>query len=257
MDQIFNQAEINYQYRIDPAGPDIEGQQSSNITETDFVNGSLLMNKSVDQEYGTLGDILTYTINVENNGNVDITNIVFNDLVPSGATFVTGSVVVDGVNQPTYDPNTGFPLSDLVVSDTAEVLFQIEVTSLPTPNTLINKATTTFDYVVETTVSGFSESNEVTTTINVANITAVKTANATAVRSGDTLTYNVVITNEGNIDATSVTFTDVVPVELTFVPGSVIIDSVSQPTYDPNIGFNLGTIPSSGVVTVVFETTVN
>ncbi len=257
MDTIENQSSIEYDYKINPTGDAITTDLESNITVTDLAIGELNMIKSVDKTYATIGDILTYTIVLNNNGNVLLTDIVFKDIVPTGATFVSGSVIVDGTSQPTYNPNTGFNVGSLLILGSRTITFQVEVTSLPDPNTIINTSSATYNYLVIIPIGGSSTSNSVTTTINVNNLEIVKSASPSTVTKGDTLTYTTVITNNGNIDATDIMFTDIVPSELTFVPESVTIDGTPYSSYDPNDGFSLGTLSPGDSITVVFETTVN
>lgn len=257
MDKIENQSLATYEYQINPNEPAITGESQSNITETDLVLGELTMTKSVDKEYATIGDILTYTIDILNVGNVLVSDVVFTDIVPDGVMFVPGSVVIDGTPQPTYDPNLGFNLGAMLILASKKVVFQVEVTSLPVPNIVSNKADTEFNYLVIVPITGSSTSNAVTTTINVSEITLVKTASVDAVTTGDTLTYTIVITNNGNIDATDLEFVDEVPASLTFVVGSVVVNGTPQPTYDPNLGFNLGTLAPTDSITIVFDTVVN
>ena len=58
------------------------------------------LQKSVDLQTATLNDILTYTVNVTNNGNVAANNVIFVDSIPVGIMFVTNSVTVNGVARP-------------------------------------------------------------------------------------------------------------------------------------------------------------
>lgn len=258
MDDILNKSSIDYEYKIDPAAPTPSTNNiESNETATPLAIGELGMVKSVNKTYATIGDILTYTVVLTNTGNLLLSDIVFKDIIPSGGTFMTGSVTVNGTSQPTYNPNTGFNLGSLLILGSITVTFQAEVTSLPNPNTIINQATSTFNYLVIVPISGSSSSNTVTTTINVTTLTLVKSASPEMVKSGDTLTYTTIITNTGNINATNIEFIDTVASELTFVTGSVTIDGTPEPTYDPNSGFNLGTLAPAATITVVFETTVN
>lgn len=257
LDNIENQSSIEYEYRIDPTADPLSGDAESNITSTELVLGQLSMVKQVDKQYATIGDILTYTTTITNTGTLLASSIVFTDIIPTGATFVSGSVIVDGTPQPTYNPNTGFSLGSLLVLGSRTVTFQVEVTSLPSPNILNNQSSVTFNYVVIVVVPGSSSSNVVTTTVNVTDIEMEKTASVDIVESGDTLTYTTVITNNGNVDATDIIFIDIVSSELTFVTGSVVVGGVSQPTYDPNVGFNIGTLEPGEDITVVFDTTVN
>lgn len=257
MNEILNKSQIDYEYKINPNDPADANNIESNETITDLVLGSLSMTKSVDKAYATIGDILTYTVNINNNGNVLVSDVVFKDIIPSGATFVEESVIVDGTPQPTFNPNTGFNLGSMLLLASKTVVFQVEVDSLPSPNTISNSATTTFNYLVLVPIGGSASSNIVVTTINVSTLTVVKSANVTAVTVGDTLTYTTVITNTGNIDAENVEFTDSVDNKLTFVVGSVVVNGTPQPTFNPNVGFSLGTLSPTDVTTVVFDTTVN
>ncbi len=257
MATIDNSSSIDYEYKIDPNESARSKEEISNTTSTNLVIGELGMVKTVDKNYATIGDILNYTVTLTNTGNILLTNIEFKDIIPSGATFVSGSVKVDSQSQPTYDPNVGFNLGSLLILGSKVVTFQAEVTSLPNPNTIINKATTTYNYLVIVPITGSSESNTTTTTINVTDLELVKSASVTDVMSGDTLTYTTVITNNGNINATNIEFIDLVPSELSFVSGSVTINGTPQPTYDPNVGFNLGTLAPGDSITVVFDTVVN
>jgi uncharacterized repeat protein (TIGR01451 family) len=257
LDIIENQSSIEYEYKINPNQDPLSGSVESNTTSTELVLGQLAMVKTVDKQYATIGDTLTYTTTITNSGTVLASDIVFKDIIPNGATFVTGSVVVDGVSQPTYNPNTGFNVGSLLILGSRTITFQVTVTSLPSPNTLLNQSTATFNYVVIIVVPGSSSSNTVTTTINVTDLDLVKTASADYVESGDTLSFTTVITNNGNINATNIIFTDTVSSQLTFVTGSVVVNGTPQPTYDPNVGFNLGTLAPGASFTVTFDTTVN
>lgn len=257
MNEIRNQVGIDYDYRIDPNGPDLQNSVQSNETEVDLVLGELRMTKTVDKEYATIGDILNYTVVLENIGNILLTNIEFTDILPSEATFVSESVSVDGTPQPSYDPNSGFDLGSMLIAGDVTVTYQATVTSLPTPNIITNQAESTFNYLVIVPITGESSSNSVTTTINVTELNILKSADVTAAKSGDTITYTIVIENTGNVDATNVLFTDVIDANTTFVTGSVIIDEASEPTYDPNTGFILPNIVATDSCEVSFEVTVN
>ena len=257
MNEITNLAEIEYQYRINPSGPDLDSSIESNETEVDLVLGELNMVKSVDKLYATIGDVLTYTVQIDNIGNILVSNVIFTDVIPTGATFVTGSVTVDGTPQPSYNPNTGFDLGIMLIGADITVTFQATVTSLPSPNIIINKASTAFNYLVIVPIGGTSESNTVTTTINVTDLNIVKSADVTAVKPGDTITYTIEAENTGNVIASNVQFIDTIDSNTTFVTGSVIVDSTPEPSYDPNTGFALPDINPNDMVKVTFEVTVN
>lgn len=254
---IQNQSGIDYQFKIDPNGTVQNKTIQSNIVTTNLVNAVLTMTKSVDKTYATIGDTLNYTINLTNNGSILLSDITVKDALPAEAEFVTGSVKIDNVEQPTYDITTGIDTGSITVIETKEITFQATIKALPNPNTISSKATSTFHYIVDDVVDGTSESNIVTTTVNVTNLSIVKSANVTAVEANDEITYTSVITNNGNIPATNITFTDVLDSHLTFVTGSVTINGTSQASYNPVTGFTVPDIAPAATATIIFKATVN
>ncbi|MCL2336119.1 MAG: cell surface protein, partial [Firmicutes bacterium] len=65
--------------------------------------------KTADVASLYIGDTVNYTVTLANTGDVSpLTGITFSDLLPNGLAFVPGSVFVNGVNNPTANPNSGF-----------------------------------------------------------------------------------------------------------------------------------------------------
>lgn len=256
MDQITNQSKINYDYKIDPSGASASKEVISNIVNTNLVSPLLQIVLTVDKTYATVNDILTYTVKVTNAGNILLSDTILKNTMPTGLSFVAGSVKVNGTTEPTYDITTGINLGQMILLASKTITFQAKVTTLPTPNTITNKVSSTFSYIVGSIISGVMESNPVTTTVNVTSVSVVKSANMSDVEVGDEITYTIVVKNNGNVDATNITFTDVLEAHLTFVEGSVTVNGTAHPTYHPNTGFVLPNIIPSGSATVVFKATV-
>ncbi|WP_220775687.1 DUF11 domain-containing protein, partial [Bacillus sp. BML-BC060] len=82
-------------------------------------------------------------------------------------------------------------------------------------------------------------SNTVVTTINTSTILASKQVDKTFSHIGDTLTYTVSLTNNGNSSAQNVIFTYNMPIETTFIALSFSINCVSQSGADPSNGVNI------------------
>ena len=76
---------------------------------------TISMQKSVDLQTATLNDVLTYTVNVTNNGNVAANNVIFVDSIPAGTTFVPNSVTVNGVARPGANPASSINLEVLML----------------------------------------------------------------------------------------------------------------------------------------------
>ncbi|APF27163.1 hypothetical protein NPD7_2002 [Clostridium sporogenes] len=85
----------------------------------------------------------------------------------------------------------------------------------------------------------------------------VKTVSAPVANVGETVTYTVTLENTCTSPLTNVFFRDNVPNGLSFVPGSVTVNGVSDVTLDPNIGFTVPDIPGGSTATVTFEAIVN
>ncbi|MGR5863734.1 DUF11 domain-containing protein [Bacillus cereus] len=73
------------------------------------------------------------------------------------------------------------------------------------------------------------ETNVFVTSINSAILSAVKTTNTAFANIGDTITYTVLIQNNGNTNATNVNFSDMVPAGTTFVENSFTVNGSSLP----------------------------
>ncbi|MGL4798985.1 MAG: hypothetical protein ACRCWY_06290 [Cellulosilyticaceae bacterium] len=101
---------------------------NSNITVTTVNNADLsFLSKAVDKSYATCGDTLVYTIKIPNTGSTTATNVIFKDTIPSGTTFITNSVVVDGIAQPGATPSTGINIGNIAPGATTSITFSVYV----------------------------------------------------------------------------------------------------------------------------------
>ncbi|MEG0825072.1 MAG: hypothetical protein RSG86_04920 [Oscillospiraceae bacterium] len=86
-------------------------------------------------------------------------------------------------------------------------------------------------------------------------LTLKKTATPAVIHPGDDVTITVTVTNNSTTDtANPVTFQDVLDPTLTFVPGSVTVDTIANPG-NPNTGFSLGSMGPLTTHIVVFHAT--
>ena len=91
------------------------------------VNSNLTIVKSVDKQVAIKGEEITYTSLVTNSGSISNDTTFFTDSIPVGTTFVNGSVYVDGINYPTYNPQIGFDLGNLIPNQTVIVTFKVTI----------------------------------------------------------------------------------------------------------------------------------
>ena len=161
--------------------------------------------KSVDKSTAKVGDTLTYTIKLTNNGNGDGT-VTVTDEVPTGTTLVADSITANGSYN---EENRTITWTDVEVKagKTAEVSFKATINS-DTKTSVINTAV----------IDGNKPTKEVETTV--ANSTGAKSVDKSNAKVGDTLTYTITLTNNGNGDG-KVTVTDEVPTGTTLVADSI------------------------------------
>ncbi|HAT4771574.1 DUF11 domain-containing protein [Clostridioides difficile] len=213
--------------------------------------------KTSNTETANVGDIITYTVTLDNTCDSPLTNVFFRDLIPSGLEFIPGTVTVDGVSVPGVDPNTGFPLPDIGGGIGVEVTFDVVVESIPNPNPTNNIATIDYSY---TPVEGgipndFSvDSNPVPVEVISADVEVTKLSEPTIVNPGEELIYTIKVVNNGPFPSENVVLTD-------DVPASIINPEYSLDggvTFQPWTGsLNIGTLEVGETRVIIIRGIVN
>lgn len=255
---VTNQSNVKYSYTI-PGEPTKSGEEYSNPVETEILSSAISKVKTSDKTVIAEGETAHQTVVITNNSGVTLQNVTFKDVMSGGATYVPGSVAINGVAQPSYDLITGFPLPNIPAGGSVSVTYTIIADNPLTTTPVTNHATIT--YTVNDPNRGpvtYSENtNEVSIQIVSVRMTNVKSVDKGVAVSGETLHYTSVITNTGTVNKTNLTFIDPIPAGTTFVPGSVKINGTSYPAYNPNAGFALPDLAAGESVTVEFDVTVN
>ncbi|MCL2522395.1 MAG: isopeptide-forming domain-containing fimbrial protein [Erysipelotrichales bacterium] len=88
-------------------------------------------------------------------------------------------------------------------------------------------------------------------------LSPVKSVDKTDVGVGDTVIYTIALQNKFANPITNVNFQDTLPDGLTFVPGSVTINGVTNSTLDPNVGFALQDINGGSTAIITFSAIVD
>lgn len=255
---VTNQSNVKYSYTI-PGEPTKSGEEYSNPVETEILSSAISKVKTSDKTVIAEGETARQTVVITNNSGVALQNVTFKDVMTDGATYVSGSVEVNGVSQPSYDLITGFPLPDIPAGGSVSVSYTIIADDPLTTTPVTNYATIT--YTVNDPNRGpvtYSENtNDVSIDVVSVRMTNVKSVDKGVAVSGETLHYTSVITNAGTVDKTDITFIDPIPAGTTFVPGSVRINGTVYPAYNPDAGFALPDLAAGESVTVEFDVTVN
>ena len=200
-----------------------------------------------------VGDIITYTITLTNTGSQTGT-VKVTDSIPTGTTFVNGSIKVNGETR--ADLGAGNLVEGISVPVTtakqATVSFQVEVQN-------INDK----DQIKNTAHINDEPTNETVTEYQEPIISQSKSADKKVVVAGETITYTITATNTGSLAGTAI-IRDEIPTNTTFVKGSVVVDGTEKPelTADSLVNGIEVSVPAksgeiAGTATVTFQVIVN
>nr|WP_141504994.1 DUF11 domain-containing protein [Paenibacillus luteus] len=244
---LVNQATAAYTF-TPPDGRLLNGNAQSNTLSIPVSAPNVAVVKSTASVDAAIGEVITYSIAVNNSGIENINNVILNDAIPAGAAFVPGSVTINGVPNPGV-PASGISLGSIVASATVTVTFQVTVVAIPVTGQIGNQASVTFTSGV---FSGMTISNLVNTPVYQPIISMAKSANTINATVGDTVSYRIDVSNTGNYAGTA-TVTDNIPAGAVFVPNSVLIGGAPQPGTDPVAGIPIGAVAPNTTVSVVFS----
>lgn len=222
----------------------------------DSKGANILATKSANKTYANVGEEIEYTFNLTNDGTIAASNVSIQDVLPIGMDLVQDSIFIDGVQAPNNFP---ILIGNINASQNVVVTFKAVANSLPAVNPVLNIARVNYSfnpfegYTVNTSVN----TNIVSVYIILEDLSIVKSVDKAATLKGDELTYTSTITNTGTLPIINIFFTDNVPAETQFVEGSVTINGISEPTFDPNAGFNIGNLVPSQSVEVSFKVVIN
>jgi uncharacterized repeat protein (TIGR01451 family)/fimbrial isopeptide formation D2 family protein len=237
------------------------------------------------------GEIVTYTIVLSHTAaSAAIAHdLVLSDVIPSGMSYVAGSLrLVSGTPAPATLIEAGGAISatftTFPVGGTVTMEYKAQIPNCPPETinrTFTNTADLTWTSLAEAGsdertgaggVNNYTASDTASVTITQPSIITAKInnpANGVTLMPGDAVTYTITIQNAGNSPATGVTFTDAIPANMTYVPGSTTLNGAAvADAAGPSMPYAAGASVNtpgepSGVVnngetaTVVFRVAVN
>lgn len=166
------------------------------------------------------GGIVTYTINATNTGSHDLTLDSFNDVMPAGASYVTGSTTFNDtafVDPLTSGSNlTWSSFFTIPAGTTRKLIYQLLLPA--TPGIYTNSATARIDLaVIDTTLSTADVAPATSTTTVLKAPVASKSFMPTALAIGSNSALTITISNPNSShDLTGVAISDTLPAGLVF-----------------------------------------
>lgn len=200
--------------------------------------------KVVSNSTPEVGQNVTFTINAINDGPMPANNVVVNDLLPSGLTYVSHTTTGG-----TYVANTGvWTIGTLAAGASRSLTITATVTVAAIPsktNTAVITSSTPDANTANNTASA-------TVTPRRADLRVVKTVNEAAPLVGQNVTFTLTATNLGPDNATGVTVNDLLPAGLVYVS-----HGASTGLYNPATGvWTIGSFANGATATLTLTTTV-
>jgi len=219
------------------------GNNTDSATETPL-QADLAVFKIVSDPTPNVGDTIEFAIGVANYGPDTATQVVVNDLLPAGVTFVSYQA-----SQGTYASGTGiWTIGTVTTSDFAVLVITATVDRPASgiPAAVTNTATVSGK---EYDPDPDNNTDSVTETPQYADLKVDKQVSDATPNVGDTITYTITLTNLGVDTATGVTLLDQVPAGLQFVAAQP-----SQGTYTAGTGiWDVGTVDTSFARTLTIQ----
>src|SRR5262249_7181277 len=203
----------------------------------------LAVTKTVDNPTPTVGDTVTFTVTLKNNGASDATGVTVHDVLPAGLALVTATP-----GQGTYDSASGTWTAGTLASRVSTTLvLRATVTGTGAATNVASVlASDVFDPKLANNTA------QAVVTPQLADLHLVKSVSDPTPNVGDTVTFTVTLTNSGPNTATNVTVNDLLPAGLQFVSATP-----SQGTYNSTTGvWTVGTVTTTTPLTLQIRGTV-
>lgn len=255
---ISNQSNVTYN-AVPPNQPGVPGSLISNTVNTEVLSDEILTEMRSDKTFAKEGETVRNTVTITNNSSAVLTPAYIINQALDGASFVDGSVKINGVSVPA-DAVLGITLPVINPGDSVTVEYDLKINSPSTVTTVTNSAQ--FRYDVGDPISGIIKTyteptNAVTINVVSENLEVVKSVDKAFAVKGETLTYTVTFTNKGNININDIYFTDNIPQGTTFVDKSVMINGQNIAAYRPDIGYSVANLPPNNSATTSFQVTID
>lgn len=203
-------------------------QQPEPLSDTvidPLANTDLAVIKSVNDTNPAENDTITYTIMVTNNGPVNATGVVIEDVLPAGVTYVS-----DTPSQGSYSDGTGlWSVGTVNVGAFATLTLTATVDVGTAGNTITNTASLAASDVADSDPTN-NEDSAIITVLGV-DIGVGKSVMPSTIFENEPIIFTITATNFGPNAATGVEITDALPAGLTYVS-----HSASQGSFDSGTG---------------------
>jgi uncharacterized repeat protein (TIGR01451 family) len=238
---ISNLATANY-FGVTFPGTPLSGTASAPIT-TSVVDADLAATKTVDVSNPIVGELVTYTVGIHDNGPASALNSVVTDHIPAGTTFVAATP-----SSGSYNAISGsWTVGTLLPGASASLTLQVRVT---VAGAIVNSATAASDTPDPNPANNTAT---VSTAALRADLVVTKTVSPPTAPVGTNVTFTIGVNNAGPSNATNVKIADLLPAGLAFVSATP-----AAGTYNSGTGvWSIPALPNGASTSLALVATVN
>lgn len=249
-------------------GDQSEDDEDSVTADPDIESADLKLSKTVSDASPEVGDVITFTVLITNDGPDKATNVTVEDIVPNGFTYQSGTIL-GGDSQNDADPaGAGLSWTINSLNSGASVMLQFDA--------LVN-ASGNFKNIAQVTASDQSDPDSTpdndkgdqseddedgaiaSPNSNSADIRLAKVVDNASPNVGDTVTFTITVTNAGPDTATNLVVRDVIPDGFIYVSNSIAGGDSQDDTSPATSGltWSIVSLPSGDSVNLSFQAQVN
>ncbi|MCB9875429.1 MAG: DUF11 domain-containing protein [Planctomycetaceae bacterium] len=226
-----------------------DDQASIMLTPQD---ADLSLTKTVDDTTPNSGQNVTFTVTVSNAGPSSATNVVVQDSLPAGLTFVSSTP-----SQGTFDNATGqWAVGTMVSGGSATLQIVASVTTIGAKTNVAQVQSVDQndpDSTPNNSIATEDDQAEVVLTPEVADLSVTQTVNNANVNVGDNVIFTIEVSNAGPQDATNVAVRDTLPTGMSFVSSAP-----SQGSFDNTTGiWAVGSVANGASATLMITASVD
>ncbi len=205
---------------LDEVSEDLSTDNTKYIEVTALPSADLVVSKIVNDTTPDPDQLITYTIDVTNNGVSNATGVQVLDLLPSGVTYHSDNAA--GL----YNPGTGTWVAGSIDDETTKTLIINATVDSDASGSIENDAS----IQSATQLDPDTNNNSDTATIAVggADLWVSKTADVSTPGEGDTVVYTITVINLGEKDAQNIVIEDIWPDGIINTP----VPSTTNGSYD-------------------------
>lgn len=218
-------------------------------------NIGLTLVKKANKKKVIEGDIINYSIDIINLGDITANNSILRDSLSEGIDFIKGTITINGIVKALEDPNSGINIGMVDAKESINVSLDAKVKD-NVLSEIKNIATIEYECMIgedSQMVKIVKESNEEIVKVITPNVRLEKSASTSIATIGDIITYKLVAKNIGEIDVFDVTIEDLLGADINLIEESLKIENISYGNVSILAGVNIGTLAIGESKVLTFE----